>query len=192
MPITRTKSMFATYGDYLKLPGEERWELIEGVLYDMSPAPSKRHQQISVELTRQIATFLAGKECQMFHAPFDVRFPENDEADEDVASVVQPDIVVICDPSKLDERGCRGAPDFIVEILSPSTAAKDQIQKLDLYEKSGVTEYWIVHPADNTLTVRVLGADGNYGKPRIFEGKGKKHTSVLPDLEIDLDEVFKG
>ena len=89
----------------------------------------------------------------MFHAPFDVRFPENDEADEDVASVVQPDIVVICDPSKLDERGCRGAPDFIVEILSPSTAAKDQIQKLELYEKSGVTEYWIVHPADNTLTV---------------------------------------
>ena len=128
----------------------------------------------------------------MFHAPFDVRFPKNDEADEDVASVVQPDIVVICDPSKLDERGCRGAPDFIVEILSPPTAAKDQIQKLDLYEKSGVTEYWIVHPADNTLTVRVLDADGSYGKPRIFEGKGKRHTSVLPGLEIDLDEIFKG
>lgn len=114
-----------TYGDYLTWPDEERWELIEGVPYDMTPAPSTNHQRILGELFRQISTFLLDRDCEVFIAPFDVRLPEGDEADEQIITVVQPDIAVICDPAKIDRRGCRKAPDFIIEILSPSTAAKD-------------------------------------------------------------------
>ena len=179
-----------TYGDYMDWPEEERWELIDGQAFDMSPAPLRRHQQISMELSRQIANFLQDKPCHVFAAPFDVRLPEKDESDRDVKSVVQPDIVVVCDTSKLDERGCRGAPDFIVEIVSPSTAAKDQIQKTALYEKHGVQEYWILHPADGILTIRRLGEDGKYGVPSIYEGKGGLALHIMPELEIDLDAVF--
>ena len=104
--------------------------------------------------------------------PFDVRLPDADEADDDIRTVVQPDISVICNPEKLDDRGCRGTPDFIAEILSPSTSAKDQIQKVRLYEKHGVKEYWIIHPTDKVLTIRVLNENGRYGIPMICDGKG--------------------
>lgn len=104
---------------------------------------------------------------------------------------MQPDICVICDPAKLDNRGCRGAPDFIIEILSPATAAKDQIQKVALYEKHGVKEYWLGHPSDRLITVRLLGADGKYGIPAIREAKGLLPVNILPGLEIDLDLVFR-
>jgi len=178
-----------TYGDYLNWPDEIRCELIEGVIYDMT-APSRRHQQISMELATQIANFLRGKTCQVYAAPFDVRLPEKDEDDNDVITVVQPDIVIVCDLKKLDTRGCRGAPDFIAEILSPSTAAKDQIQKTDLYEKHGVREYWAIHPEDKMIFVRLSGKNGKYGIPAIHEGKGRLSVAVLPELEIDLDMIF--
>jgi len=178
-----------TYGDYLNWPDEIRCELIEGVIYDMT-APSRRHQQISMELARQIANFLRDKTCQVYAAPFDVRLPEKDEDDNDVITVVQPDIVIVCDLKKLDRRGCRGAPDFIAEILSPSTAAKDQIQKTDLYEKHGVREYWAIHPEDKMIFVRLSGKNGKYGIPAIHEGKGRLSVAVLPELEIDLDMIF--
>ncbi len=180
-----------TYGDYLNWTDEIRCELIEGVIYDMT-APSRRHQQISMELATQIAVFLRGKTCQVYAAPFDVRLPEEDEDDNDVITVVQPDIVIVCDLKKLDKRGCRGAPDFIVEILSPSTAAKDQIQKTALYEKHGVREYWMIHPSDKLIFVRLLGTNGKYGIPAIHEGKGRLSVAVIPELEIDLDMVFGG
>ena len=179
-----------TYGDYLNWPDEERWELIDGEAYDMSPAPSRWHQQISMELAKQIAVFLTGKKCEVYHAPFDVRLPEADEDDSETMTVVQPDIAVICDPAKLDNRGCRGAPDFVVEILSPFTASKDQIEKLALYEKHGVKEYWIIHPTDNLLTAHLLGKDGKYGTPAIYEGKGSLEVATLPGLTVDLDAVF--
>jgi len=190
LPVLKNKKPY-TYGDYLNWPYELRCELIEGEIYDMSPAPLRRHQQISVELTTQIANFLRDKQCEVYAAPFDVRLPEKDEADSEITTVVQPDISVICDPAKLDERGCKGAPDFIAEILSPSTAAKDQIQKTALYEKHGVREYWVIHPSDKLLTVRLLGADGKYGIPAIYEGKGTRAITVLPELEIDLEAVFR-
>ncbi|MBU0568165.1 Uma2 family endonuclease [bacterium] len=180
-----------TYGDYLNWPDEERWELINGEAYDMSPAPSRWHQQISIELVRQIANFLSGKKCKAYHAPFDVRLPVADEDDSETMTVVQPDIVVICDPAKLDDRGCRGAPDFVVEILSPFTASKDQTKKLALYERHGVKEYWIIHPTDNLLTVRLLEKDGRYGIPKIYEGMGSLEVATLPGLTIDLDAVFQ-
>jgi Uma2 family endonuclease len=180
-----------TYGDYLNWPESERWELIGGIPFNMTPAPSTNHQVIVGELFRQISTFLLDKDCRPFIAPFDVRLPESEEADDEIITVVQPDIAVICDPGKLDMRGCRGAPDFIIEIISPGTAGKDQIQKVALYEKHGVKEYWLVHPSDRLITVRLLDPAGRYGIPKIQEAKGLSAVNTLPDLEIDLDLVFR-
>lgn len=173
-----------TYGDYKTWRDDERWELIGGVPYRMGPAPTRLHQQIVLELGRQIANFLRERECEVYLAPFDVRLPGNDEADDAVDTIVQPDISVICDSTKLDEAGCRGAPDWIIEVLSPATAAKDQIYKRDLYEHHGVREYWLVHPTDGTITVYRL-MDGQYGKPEISETQGRLSASVLAGLEID-------
>jgi len=121
-----------TYADYCTWPEEERWELIDGKAYAMRPPRPA----------------FIGTACWVYVAPFDVRLPDRDEADEAVAAVVQPDIAVICDPVKLDDKGCRGAPDWIIAVLSPATVAKDQIQKRALYERHGVREYWLVHPVD--------------------------------------------
>jgi Uma2 family endonuclease len=180
-----------TYGDYLGWPEGERWELLEGEPYNMTPAPSIEHQRVSGEFFRQMSNFLLDKNCEVFAAPFDVRLPEAEEADEEIITVVQPDISVICDPARLDARGCRGAPDLIMEILSPATAAKDQIQKVTLYQKHGVKEYWLVHPSDRLITVRLLETDGRYGLPSIHEAKGLLPVTTLSGLEIDLDLVFR-
>jgi len=179
-----------TYGDYVQWTGDERYELIDGVVYDLSPAPRRRHQGILVALALQIGAFLKDKPCKLYVAPFDVRLPDADEADEKVRTVVQPDLVVVCDPSKLDEAGCRGAPDFVVEIISPSTSVKDQTTKTALYERHGVKEYWLIHPMDNLLIIRLLGPDGKYGAPLIREGKGRAAVATLPGLDVDLDAVF--
>ncbi len=137
-----------------------------------------------------LGPILADKECEAFIAPFDVRLAETGEADEAIVNVVQPDISVICDSSKIDDRGCRGAPDWIIEVLSPHTSSKDHIQKRNLYEKYGVREYWLVHPLDCLITVFVLGNDGKFNAPSFHEGKGTIQVSILPGLAIDLDEVF--
>ncbi len=180
-----------TYGDYANWPEDERWELIEGYAYNMSPAPSRRHQQISRDLGVQIVNFLADKSCEVYFAPFDVRLPEADEPDEDIETVVQPDMVVVCDKSKLDEKGCRGAPDLIIEILSPFTAPKDMKIKLALYEKHGVKEYWVVHPIDNIVMVFKLGKNKKYGKPEVYTEEDKIKTTILDGLEIELKKVFQ-
>lgn len=185
------KGMNFTYGDYVNWPGDERWELIEGYAYNMSPAPSRRHQKISRDLEFQIVNFLAGKPCEVYDAPFDVRLPEADEQDEDIETVVQPDIVVVCDKNKLDEKGCRGAPDLIIEILSPFTAPKDMKVKLSLYEKHGVKEYWIVQPTDNIVLVFKLGKNKKYEKPEVYTEEDKIKTAILEGLEIELGKVFQ-
>lgn len=178
-----------TYADYCTWPEEERWELIDGEPYAMSPAPARIHQDIVVELARQIGNHLQGNPCRVYVAPFDIRLPDHNEADEAVTTLVQPDIAVICDPAKLDDKGCRGAPDWIIEILSPTTAAKDQIQKRALYERHGVSEYWLVHPTDRILFLYRSGADG-YDKPLVLPTTGPCATTTLPDLTIDWDLVF--
>jgi len=180
-----------TYGDYITWSDDERWELIDGYAYNMSPAPSRRHQQISRELEMPIAFFLADKPCEVYDAPFDVRLPESDEADEEIYTVVQPDIVVICDAKKLDDKGCRGAPDIIIEILSPATSAKDMKIKLALYEKHGVKEYWVVHPTDNIVMIFKLNKKKMYGRPTVYAEDDKIRTPILKGLEIDLELVFK-
>ncbi len=181
-----------TYADYLQWPDEPRYELIDGQAYAMAPAPSTLHQTVLLEVSRQIADALdaSGNGCDVFIAPFDVRLPLHDEADAEVSNVVQPDISVFCDPQRIDKRGARGAPDWVVEVLSPGNAAHDQIRKRDLYERSGVQEYWLVHPDDRLVMVYRL-VDGEYGKPLVAELKDSLPAGVLPDVIIDWERVTR-
>ncbi len=179
-----------TYGDYLTWDDGERWELIDGVPYNMSPAPRLRHQAISRELLTEFSLYLRGKQCQVFAAPFDVRLPEADENDDLVETVLQPDLSVICDRTKLDEAGCRGAPDLIIEILSPATAHKDLKVKFDRYERAGVREYWIVDPAGETVQLFTVGCNGKYGRPELFGAGDRVKVGLFPELKIDLAVVF--
>ena len=175
-----------TYGEYRRWPEEARYELIDGVAYAMAPAPSRRHQEVLLELARQVANALEGHPCRPFIAPFDVRLPRAGEADAEIDTVVQPDLSVVCDPAKLDDLGCRGAPDWIVEVLSPTTASHDHILKRAVYERAGVREYWLVHPVDRIVTVyRLDGA--RFGVPEVCELIGRQSVGVLPQIEIDWD-----
>jgi Uma2 family endonuclease len=178
------------YADYLTWPEGERWEIIEGVVSDMSPASGTEHQAVSFRLSGILYGFLKEKRCKAFAAPFDVRLAENrDVPDENIETVVQPDIVVVCDQEKLDKRGCLGAPDIAVEILSPATSYKDQTDKLALYEKHRVKEYWIVNPdARYVMVYRLKGY--KYGKPDYLVGDDMLESRVLQGLKIDLCEIW--
>jgi Uma2 family endonuclease len=180
-----------TYGDYLEWLDGERWELIDGEAFNMTPAPSRTHQKILLALADIFYKYLEDKPCEVYVAPFDVRLPEADQPEKDITTVVQPDLTVVCDPAKLDEKGCLGAPDLIVEIISPSTAARDYIEKLALYERRQVPEYWIVHPVDKTVMVFQLNDNHEYGKPRIYAGDHQIQVGLFPDLVIDLRKIFR-
>ncbi|MCL2026678.1 MAG: Uma2 family endonuclease [Leptospirales bacterium] len=183
-----------TYNDYLNWPDDVRAEVIYGVAYMMSQ-PSTSHQRVSMQLSLVFAGFLKGKTCQVFAAPFGVRlFPKEDRSDD---TVVEPDIVVICDPSKIDERGCNGAPDLVIEILSPSTRRKDKYLKRELYQKAGVREYWIVSPDDSEIEVHLFENDliKYYGKNDSETPDDEKlpemvPVTALPGLEIDVKDIF--
>lgn len=188
MSLAIAKNQHYTYQDYCDWPDDVRYELIDGEPYLMSPAPCLPHQDIVGEIYRQVGNALRGKPCRPFIAPLDVRLPKNDEADERVDSVVQPDFLVVCDESKLDRRGVRGAPDWIVEVLSPSTASRDQIKKRELYERHGVKEYWLIHPTDRLVWVYTL-QNGEYGKPGLYDLQGRTEVNVVPGLAIEWDEL---
>ena len=181
-----------SYADYLKWTFEERVELIKGKIFKMSPGPRTNHQTASINLASEINFFLKGKECKVFAAPFDVRLPKKlSDSDSETFTVVQPDICVICDLEKIDELGCKGAPDLIVEILSPSTAKKDLENKFELYEENQVKEYWIVYPGENIIEVFDL-ENGKYASRGKFIADAKLKSNILPGLEIDLKDVFEG
>lgn len=187
MPLLKPEQKYS-YADYLTWDEAERWEIIDGIPY-MQATPSRRHQEISGELYRQISNYLHDKTCMVYHAPFCVRLDiEND--DKDIKNVVEPDITIICDESKLDERGCKGTPDMIIEIISPSTGKNDRFVKFNKYEKSGVKVYWIVEPDTNLVNVFTLQDNGRYGRPDIYEDKDKIKVSIFTNLEIDLKPVF--
>jgi Uma2 family endonuclease len=179
-----------TYADYLKFGYDEMVEIIRGKIFKMSPAPNSFHQRISRNLCGTLYNYFKGQKCQFFDAPFDVILPVKGKDFMESDRVVQPDIVVICDPSKIQERGCFGAPDWIIEILSPHTTKKDIQDKFDLYEESGVHEYWIVEPKNTTVEVFVL-QDGKYRRIKGYVQDDIVPCQTIPGLVIDLKEVFE-
>lgn len=179
-----------TYGDYLTWPEEERWEIIDGVPHMMAP-PSRIHQEILTELLTQFRNYLREKPCKVYPAPFGVRLPVgNEKTDQEIKTAVEPDIVVVCDQSKLDDRGCKGAPDLIIEIVSPASVKNDMLKKFNLYEKAGVKEYWIVEPNGKIVTVFILGENGRYGRQEVYSEDDEIQVSVVKDLKINLKSVF--
>ena len=192
LPVKKADHKF-TYKDYCSWPDEERWELIDGVAYDMSPAPSVDHQKILGKLHLQIGNFLKGKDCEVYLAPFDVFFPDSPDQDvNEVTTVVQPDISVICSKKKIISRGCFGPSDLIVEILSPSTMKKDLSLKFDLYQSAKVKEYWIVDPGNRFVRIYQLNDDGQYDEGTLYENENGNITSaVLAGLEITSKDIFE-
>ena len=181
---------YYTYADILSWGEDVRAEIIYGDLYMMVP-PLRVHQVVLTELLVRIANFLESKPCQVFPAPFGVRPFENDgDTPDDVDTVVEPDITVVCDHNKLDKYGCKGAPDFIIEILSPSNVRHDRFVKLNLYQRAKVREYWIVDPQNYTVDVFLLDEDGLLSLSEIYTREDTVKVTVLPGCEIDLSKVF--
>jgi Uma2 family endonuclease len=178
-----------TYADYLKFEFDEMVELIRGKIFKMSPSPKTKHQKISINLCVDIGYFLKGKKCQLYEAPFDVILPIANKKRNTATTVVQPDICVICDPTIIEENGCFGVPNWIIEILSDSTAKKDNSNKYDVYEEAGVNEYWIVSPEYSTVEIYLL-ENGKYTRKQVLDKNDKIKPYTLPELEIDLSEVF--
>ena len=170
-----------TYNDYVRWPDDERWEIINGEAYAMTPAPTIRHQKISLYLSSLCAVFFKGKGCEPFAAPTDVVFDEQ--------NIVQPDLLVVCDQNKITEKNIQGAPDLIVEIISPSTALKDKREKKTLYERFGVREYLIVYPTEE-LVERFALTDGRYGNADVFGWDEMISLAAFPELRLNLWEVF--
>jgi len=203
MPITKFSELDLskqyTYADYLQWQFEERVELIKGWIYKMpaspsgrSPAPRRMHQKITAKTITILSNFFENTRCDVYPAPFDVRLIKNtSQKGKDIENIVQPDISVICDRSKLDDRGCIGAPDLIVEILSRSTAKIDYNEKFNLYEANGVKEYWIINPDSKTVETYIL-VKQKYERNLFFEdAAGTIKTPLFPELEIDCKEMFK-
>ena len=178
-----------TYADYLLWEFSERVELIKGKIFKMSPAPSRMHQAISRNIEFKLFSHLQKQTCEVYDAPFDVRLSKK-KKDKLIETVVQPDICVICDIVKLDDRGCLGAPDLIVEILSPSTKKKDITDKYVLYEQNEVKEYWIVDVINQTLLKYVL-QNKKYVGEKILDASENVTSTIFPDLTIELSEVFE-
>jgi Uma2 family endonuclease len=170
-----------TYNDYVGWPDDERWEIINGEAYAMTPAPTTRHQKVSLYLGTRFATFCKGKGCEPFLAPTDVVFDEQ--------NIVQPDLLLVCDQNKITEKNIQGAPDLIVEILSPSTALKDKREKKALYERFGVREYLIVYPTEELVERFVLAGD-RYETAEVFGWDEVLPLAIFPELRLNLWEVF--
>jgi Uma2 family endonuclease len=183
-----------TFADYLTWMDDKRRELFDGFIKMMTPAPRRIHQEITRELIIVLGNYLKKKKCKVFSAPFDVRLPSNGEkADNKIVTVVQPDICIICDLSKLDDKGCIGAPDMIIEIASESNSKNDVEDKFRIYEKHGVTEYWIIFPYEKTVNVFLLNHAGKYELIGMFAEDSKIPVHIFNgDLVIDLKEIFEG
>jgi len=184
MTLSKKTEKIFTYADYLTWIDGKRWEIIDGVPTEMS-APSTTHQRISTKLVILLGNFLANKECEIFAAPFDVVL----EAHQESKTVIQPDISIICDPSKIKERGCFGVPDLVIEIISPSTALRDFNTKFYQYETFGVKEYWIVSPVEKEISVYKL-IDGKYQEHNVYSKILKVAFGNAPAVEIDLSSIF--
>ena len=181
--------MHYTYADYINFTYNEMVEVIRGKIFRMSPAPSTMHQRISGNLYFSIRKYLDNKSCKSFTAPFDVILPVKGKDFLQSDKIVQPDIVIICDPEKIREKGCFGAPDLIIEIISPFTSKKDIQLKYEIYEESGVKEYWIVEPIHQTIEVFILH-DESYKRVTTYVQDDIIHCITIQGLSIDMKEVF--
>ena len=183
-----------SFADYLTWQFQERVELIKGKLFKMA-MPSEKHQRVSSNLHGLFWSYLRGKQCQVYHPPFDVRLEKPPHLrklkDKSIFTVIQPDITVVCDMSKVDSKGCDGAPDLIIEILSPSTGSKDVKDKKAVYEFAEVPEYWIVHPNDQTVIVYLLNEQKKYVIDNVYTSNDIIKVSIFDDLDIDLTDVFE-
>ena len=189
LPAEKKETIF-TYADYLTWDEDERIELIDGEAVMMAP-PSTSHQIISMEISRQLANFLEGKKCLAVAAPFDVRlFEHKEDHPQDVKTVVQPDLSIVCKKNgQVDGKGIHGAPDLVIEILSPSTKQYDCLVKYKLYQQAGIKEYWIVDPDKKLVLVYTL-VDGQYYVPEVYTAKDSVPVGVLEDCAVDLTAVF--
>ena len=179
-----------TYADYLKWDFEERLELFRGRIFKLS-APNTRHQVIAGDIFVAVKNFLGKQKCQAFIAPFDVRLPvKNRKKDNEVTTVVQPDLCVVCDDSKIDERGCCGAPDLVIEILSPGNTKKEVKLKYELYEEAGVKEYWIIYPEEQNVVVFTLNENNKYSPAVFYAGNDALKTQCIPGFTIELNDIF--
>ncbi len=193
IPITQLSQLnpegLYSYADYLTWKFKERVELIKGHLFPMSPAPNLLHQEVTGNLYLSLRSFFKGKSCRVIIAPFDVLLPFEDETGQN-ATIVKPDLFVVCDPEKLNEQSCVGAPDLVVEVLSPGNSKKEMRNKDEAYEAAGVSEYWLVHPLDREVRVYVRNELGVFiGLAPVIE-EDVLVSAIFPDLKIDLKEVF--
>ena len=182
-----------TYADYLLWRFKEQVELLRGKLFKMSPAPREIHQRVLNEINFELMSFFRNKTCRVYPAPFDVRIPAKGAkgmTDNQIYTIVQPDLCVVCDLEKIDGRGCVGAPDLVVEILSPSNSRKDLKDKYEIYQEAGVPEYWIVDADDKAIYRYVLEGDIYIGLPPVSEGD-VFHSRKFPEMEIDTKLIFK-
>ncbi|MEN0003598.1 MAG: Uma2 family endonuclease [Bacteroidota bacterium] len=194
-----------TYADYLTWQFQERVELLRGLVRKMSPAPTDTHQRIILNLSFLFKGFLKGKKCQARPAPYDVRLiiakdtPMSSKrrktaksvSDEEIQTVVQPDLSVICDPSKIDRRGCLGSPDLVIEILSEGNNQDDTVEKFAIYESAGIPEYWMIHPYEQTVIIYILDNEGKYIGSKPYVPSTQLTSEVLPGLVIDVEEIFE-
>jgi len=181
-----------SYADYLSWKFEQALEIIRGKIFPMS-APGSGHQRVSMYLSATFFNHLKDRRCEVFAAPFDVRLFDRRKslkADKDIYTVVQPDLCVICDLEKVDDRGCLGAPDLVVEILSPGNSSREMRLKRDLYAESGVREYWVVDPVREIVYRYDVEGDGVFGRPLIFLGDEVMPSVIFPDFSLSLGDLF--
>lgn len=186
------QSLTYSYAHYLNWLFEERTELIKGKIFKMSPGPARLHQKVLTNIIRDFSAFLYRKPCDVYVAPFDVRFYRGSKADKDIYTVLQPDLCVVCDKSKLDDRGCLGDPDLVVEILSPGNNKKELLNKYKVYEEFGVREYWVISPSEQTVLIYTLhNQTHKYYPSKLFTLSEEVTSSVLPGFTLSIDAVFE-
>lgn len=187
MSVNQPHPKKISYAEYLTWPNEPRYEIIDGRPY-LQAAPSRQLQRIVTQLTGELYLFLKGKACEVYTAPFDVRLSATEDEQEYV--VVQPDISIICDEKKLDDKGCKGAPDLIIEVLSPTTWKRDRIEKLNQYQKHGVKEYLLIYPNEKILEQYILGEKNSYGIPSIYHVDDIFNSHTFPDFRMAINELL--
>lgn len=183
-----------SYAEYLTWRFTEYVELIKGRLLRKMSAPTSQHQLLASNFHGLIWGYLKGKPCRVYPAPFDVRLARSAGEGTDnaqVNNVVQPDICVVCDPAKIDRRGCVGPPDWIIEIISPSSLALDTRTKFDLYAEAGVAEYWMAYPGEQLVLAYALGPDGQYEATGTYEEPGPMASRTLPELRLEWGDIFE-